>query len=267
MIHVIVCGAAGRMGRQLSNWILDSDDLELVGATERPDHPAIGKDTGTALGREPLHIPVADDLASIIQKADVVLDFTTPASTLKNAQISGEAGKAMVVGTTGFSPKEVTQFRALVTGIPCVMAPNYSVGVNLLFKLVEEAARILGDSYDVEIIEVHHHFKKDAPSGTAKRLGEAAAKGLGRSLDEVGIYGREGLVGERTKEEIGIHAVRAGDIVGDHTVLFAGTGERVELIHRASSRDPLAMGALRAVRFVVEAPPGLYDMGDVLGIK
>lgn len=267
MIHIIVCGAAGRMGTRLSNWILDSDDLKLVGATERPGHRVIGKDIGSVIGREALRIPVVDDLASVIQSADVVLDFTTPSSTLNHARIAGEAGTAMVVGTTGFSPEELIQFKAFVAGIPCVMAPNYSMGVNLLFKLVEEAARILGDSYDVEIVEMHHHFKKDAPSGTAKRLGEAAARGLQRNLAEVAVYGREGMVGERTKEEIGIHAVRAGDLAGDHMVLFASTGERVELIHRASSRDPFVMGALRAVRFVVNAQPGQYDMGDVLGIK
>ncbi|MFH1007817.1 MAG: 4-hydroxy-tetrahydrodipicolinate reductase, partial [Candidatus Latescibacterota bacterium] len=183
------------------------------------------------------------------------------------ARICGAMGKPMVVGTTGWSAAQLAQFKEAVQEIPCVFAPNYSVGVNLLFKLVEEAARILGDEYDVEIVEAHHRLKKDAPSGTALGLAEAAARGLDRNLEEVAVYGRKRMVGARTQNEIGIHAVRAGDIVGEHTVLFGGIGERIELAHRAGSRDTFAQGALRAARFAAKASAGLYDMRDVLGLK
>ena len=267
MIHVIVCGIAGRMGGRLARLISESEDLELVGGTERAGHATIGEDIGAVLGRRAIGVKVTDDLRRFVQRGNVVVDFTTPAATLKAARICGEMGTEMVVGTTGWSGEQRSQFEEAVKGIPCVFAPNYSVGVNVLFKLAEEAARILGEGYDMEIVEAHHHFKKDAPSGTAMGLAQAAAKGLNRNLDEVAVYGREGIVGERRKEEIGIHAIRAGDMVGEHTVLFGGIGERIELVHRAQSRDTFAQGALRAVRFVVKASPGLYDMGDVLGIK
>ena len=267
MIHVIVCGIAGRMGGRLARLVSESEDLELVGGTERPGHMALGEDIGTVLGGKATGTQVTDDLRRIVQRGDVVIDFTAPAATVEAARVCGAAGKAMVVGTTGWSGEQRAQFEEAVKGIPCVFAPNYSVGVNLLFKLVEEAARILGEGYDVEIVEAHHHLKKDAPSGTAIGLAQAAARGLNRNLDEVAVYGREGMVGERRKEEIGIHAIRAGDMVGEHTVLFGGIGERIELVHRAQSRDTFAQGALRAVRFVVKASPGLYNMGDVLGIK
>jgi len=255
------------MGGRLARLISDSEDLELVGGTERAGHAAVGEDVCAVLGGNATGTQVTDDLRRIVERSDVVVDFTAPAATVEAARLCGAVGKAMVVGTTGWSGEQQVQFEAAVQGIPCVLAPNYSVGVNLLFKLVEEAARILGEGYDVEIVEAHHHFKKDAPSGTAVGLAQAAARGLHRNLDEVAVYGREGIVGERRTEEIGIHAIRAGDMVGDHTVLFGGIGERIELVHRAQSRDTFAQGALRAVRFVAKAPPGLYDMGDVLGIK
>lgn len=255
------------MGGRLARLISECEDLELVGGTERPGHAMVGEDIGAVLGGKTTGMKVTDDLRRFVERGDVVIDFTAPEATVEAARICGEMGKAMVVGTTGWSGEQQTQFEEAVQGIPCVLAPNYSVGVNVLFKLVEEAARILGEGYDVEIVEAHHHFKKDAPSGTALGLAQAAAVGLNRNLDEVAVYGREGMVGQRRKEEIGIHAIRAGDIVGEHTVLFGGIGERVELVHRAQSRDAFAQGALRAVRFVVKAPPGLYDMGDVLRIN
>ena len=267
MINLIVCGAAGRMGRRLISLISDAEDLALVGATERPGHDAIGSDAGTVAGTAEQGVPVADDLGPILDRCDAVINFTAPEATLDASAIAGETGKAMVVGTTGMSPEQLVQFKRNVAPIACVFAPNFSVGVALLLELVEEAARRLGDGYDIEVIESHHHFKKDAPSGTALVLARAAAAGRSWDLDAVATYGREGLVGERPKEEIGIHAIRAGDIVGEHTVMFGGTGEQVLFVHRAQSRDTFAAGALRAAQFAVDATPGLYDMRDVLGLK
>ena len=255
------------MGRRLSALTLQSEDLRLVGGTEAAGSPAVGQDMGTLAGLGPTGVVAVGSLDGIIASGDVVVDFTTPESTLESAGIAAGNGKAMVVGTTGLSAEQTAQFKETVSRIACVYAPNYSVGVNLLFKLAKEAAQTLGPSFDVEITEAHHRFKKDAPSGTARRLAEAAAQGLSRDIEQVGVYGRKGMTGERTAEEIGIHAVRAGDIVGDHTVLFGGIGERIELTHRAQSRDTFAMGALRAIRFVAEAPVGLYDMQDVLGLR
>ncbi len=267
MIKTVVYGVAGRMGRRLASLIAESDDIELVGATEARTNPAVGKDVGELIGLGRLGITVACNLEEVIQHTDVVVDFTTPEASLAAARIYASVGKAAVVGTTGFSDQQLAVFRETVAAVPCVFSPNFSVGVNLLFKLVEEAAGTLGEGFDVEIVESHHRFKKDAPSGTAKRLAQIAASALGYDFDQVAVYGRKGLTGERKRSQIGIHAVRAGDIVGEHTVLFGGVGERIELSHRASSRDAFAQGALRAVRFVVEAKPGLYDMMDVLGLN
>ena len=267
MINVIVCGAAGRMGMRLISLVAGAEDLKLVGATERTGHDAIGRDAGTVAGAGELDVPVVEDLRSVVDRCDAVINFTAPEGTMDAAAIVGAAGKAMVVGTTGMSPEQLTRFKENVALIACVFAPNFSVGVALLLTLVEEAARRLGEGYDIEVIESHHHFKKDAPSGTALALARAAAAGRSWDLDFVGTYGREGMVGERPGEEIGIHAIRAGDIVGEHTVLFGGIGEQVQLVHRAQSRDTFAVGALRAVRFAVNARAGLYDMRDVLGLK
>lgn len=259
------------MGGRLARLIRASEGLELVGGTERPGHALIGEDLSVVIRANLTWTPrfpsVVDDLSHIVEGSDVVVDFTAPPATIKAGRICGEAGRAMVVGTTGWVGEQRSQFEKAVGFIPCVLAPNYSVGVTLLSKLVEEAARILGDEYDVEILEAHHRFKKDAPSGTALGLGEAAAKGLELNLADVVVYRRAGIVGQRSRKEIGIHSIRAGDIVGEHTVLFGGIGERVELAHKAQSRDTFAQGALRAARFVAKASPGLYDMGDVLGIK
>lgn len=268
MIKIIVCGASGRMGKRLVSLILESDDLKLVGATEYIGSPSIGKDAGEIAGIGSTGVRIVDDLSSIVSGADVIIDFTMPEATLGISRVAGgQAKKAMVVGTTGLSPEQLSQFKQNVLGIPCVHSPNYSVGVNLLFKLVSEAAKILGDGYDVEIIEAHHRLKKDAPSGTAVKLAEVVAQALGRDLSQDAVYGRKGIVGERKQKEIGVLAVRAGDIVGDHTVIFGGIGERIELVHRAQSRDTFAQGALRAVRFVAKASPGLYNMADVLGVR
>ena len=267
MIETVVYGVAGRMGRRLASLITESSDIELVGATECRTNPAVGKDIGELIGLGKLGITVVPALEEIIRCADVVVDFTTPEASLAAAKVYISAGKAAVVGTTGFSDQQLARFRKAISAVPCVFSPNFSVGVNLLFKLVEEAARTLGEDFDIEIVESHHRFKKDAPSGTAKQLAQIAASARGYDFDQAAVYGRKGLTGERKRDQIGIHAVRAGDSVGEHTVLFGGMGERIELSHWASSRDAFAQGALRAVRFVARAKPGLYDMMDVLGLK
>ena len=267
MANVVVSGVAGRMGQRLANLSIASPDLELVGGTEYSGHEVIGKDIGEVVGSRHLDIAVVDDLGDALEEAQVVTVFTSPEATLVDAALCSEHGVGMVVGTTGFSAAQLGEFYRLVANIPCVFAPNFSTAMNVLFKLVEAAARILGDDYDVEVIEAHHRLKVDAPSGSALRLAEAAAAGMERNLKEVVVHGREGVVGARTQKEIGMHALRAGDIAGDHTVLFGGPGEYIELRHHATSRDAFALGALRAVRFAAQAEAGLYDMGDVLGIK
>jgi 4-hydroxy-tetrahydrodipicolinate reductase len=261
-MRVVVCGIAGRMGQRLGNLILDSDDLELVGATERPEHEALGRDAGEVLGRGACGFTVTDTVATA--QADVVIAFTSPESTLVDATACAATGTSMVVGTTGFTPEQLAQFHSTVAAIPCVFAPNFSTAMNVLFKLVEQAASILGDDYDVEVLEAHHRHKVDAPSGTALRLAEQAAAGLQRSLPDVVVHGREGVTGARSTKEIGMHAMRLGDVAGDHSVFFGAAGEFLELRHHATSRDAFALGALRAARFASAAKPGLYDMGDVL---
>ncbi|MBN1255411.1 MAG: 4-hydroxy-tetrahydrodipicolinate reductase [Deltaproteobacteria bacterium] len=267
MIKAIVIGAAGRMGRMIVNAIQNSDGITCAGAIEIPGHPSQGQDVGVLAGVGELGVTIEDNLKSVIQQGAVVIDFTTAEASLKNMEIAAQHHTPMVVGSTGFSSEQLEQARKLSKGFPCCLAPNMSVGVNLMFKIVEEITRTLGDDYDVEIVEAHHRMKKDAPSGTALRLGEVAARGLGRNWAEVGVYGRKGLIGERSKEEIGIQVIRAGDIVGEHTVIFGGMGERLEVTHRAHTRDTLARGAVRAAKWVVEQKAGLYDMGDVLGLK
>lgn len=268
MIKVMICGIGGQMGGRLAHLSLQSDDLRIVAGVEAAGHPGVGKDVGEVIGARRLDAPVVDDIAKVIDRGDVVLAFTAPPEgTVTASEVVGKAGKAMVVGTTGMSDAQLSAFKKNVANIPCVFASNYTAGVTILTRLVEEAARILGDACDVEVVEMHHHFKKDAPSGTALTLADAAARGLERNLKEVAVYGREGIVGARKREEIGIHAVRGGDIVGDHTVMFIGSGERIEFVHRVQSRDAFASGALRAVRFAVKAKTGLYGMRDVLGIQ
>jgi 4-hydroxy-tetrahydrodipicolinate reductase len=267
MVKVVICGIAGRMCGRIAHLVQEADDLEITGGVEAPGNAAVGRDVGEVIGSGHLGLHVVDDLETVIGRADVVVVFTAPPEgTLDAAKVAGKAGKAMVVGTTGMSAEQLETFEGAAAGAPCVFAPSFSVGVTVLTKLVEEAAKIMGDDYDVEIVEAHHHFKTDAPSGTALALGRAAAAGLGRDLDKVGLYGRHGDVGARTGKEIGIHAVRAGDLAGEHTVIFGGTGEVIQFVHRAQSRDSYATGTLRAVRFAAGASPGLYNMRDVLGI-
>jgi 4-hydroxy-tetrahydrodipicolinate reductase len=266
MIRAVVTGAAGRMAGRILALAKAAGDFQIVGATERSGHGAVGLDAGEVAGIGSLGVKVADDLSSVIPGADVVIDFTAPEASLAHLRTASGAGVAIVVGTTGLTKAHLEEARRLATRMPCVISPNMSVGVNVLFTVLKEVARTLGDEYDVEIVEAHHHFKKDAPSGTALKMAQVIAEALGRDLEQVGVYGRKGLVGERPKAQIGVHTVRAGDIVGEHTVLFGGVGERIEITHRAHSRDNFARGALRAARFVVRASKGLYDMADVLGL-
>ncbi len=267
MIKVIVAGAAGRMGCRLVSLIKDSTALTLAGAVEGKGHHAIGEDAGETAGCGRVSVPITDDLSALLDRAEVVVDFSAPEATLDHLRIVAQHKRAMVIGTTGFSASELEELKSLARQVPCVCSPNMSVGVNLIYKVISEMAKTLGDDYDIEVIEAHHRLKKDAPSGTALKIAEVLAKAVSRDLNQVAVYARKGLIGERKKKEIGIQTIRAGDIVGDHTILFGGMGERIEVTHRASSRDTFAIGALRAARWVVRQPPGLYDMMDVLSLK
>jgi 4-hydroxy-tetrahydrodipicolinate reductase len=264
-MKVAVAGAGGRMGRILVEMILDAKDLTLAGAIEASGHPAIGEDAAGARGAS--GVRVSADAAAVVAGAECVIDFSAPAATLAHLELCARSRVPMVIGTTGFSAEQGERITAASGRIPVVMAPNMAVGVNVVFKLAETAARVLGDAYDVEIIEAHHRHKVDAPSGTALRLGEIVAQALGRDFSRSAAHGRHGNTGERDPKAIGFHAVRGGDIVGEHTVMFAGEGERVELIVRSTSRATYATGALRACRFLRGRPAGLYDMQDVLGLR
>ena len=266
MRRVAIAGAAGRMGRTLIQAVVEDDAFALGAAVERPGLSLVGTDAGELASVGRLNVPVVDSLAEVADEFDVLIDFTIPAATLQAVDICRTAGKQVVVATTGIDSAGVAAIRAAAENIAIVMAPNMSVGVNLVFRLVEQAARVLGDDADIEIIDAHHRHKIDAPSGTAMRLGQIVADTLGRNLEDVAVYGREGETGARDRRTIGFETIRAGDIVGEHTVLFGGTGERVEITHRANSRMNFARGALRAARFLQDKPTGLFDMQDVLGL-
>jgi 4-hydroxy-tetrahydrodipicolinate reductase len=267
MHNVIVAGAAGRMGKRIVQMVHQNPETTLTGAFERPDHPEIGRDAGTVAGITELDVPIASSLEAAMGQGEVLIDFTTPESTLANIRLIASKGLAMVIGTTAVKGEMLAELESLAANIRCVFAPNMSVGVNVMFKIAGEMARILGNDYDMEILEAHHRLKKDAPSGTAMRLAQVLADAVGRDLEKVGIYERKGMIGERTDEEIGIQTWRAGDITGEHTVMFGGIGERLELTHRAHNRDNFARGAVRAALWVVDQPKGLYDMQDVLGLR
>ncbi|MDM8546678.1 4-hydroxy-tetrahydrodipicolinate reductase [Candidatus Venteria ishoeyi] len=266
MIRIAVTGAAGRMGRSLIAACQDTEGLALSAAIEHPEHAMLGMDVGDMLGVEKLGVTLVSDLASVVNDFDVLIDFTRPATTLENLTLCKDAGKQMVIGTTGLSDVDKQQLQAAAEQIAIVFAPNMSVGVNLTFKLLKIAAEILGDQVDIEIIEAHHRHKVDAPSGTALRMGEVVAEALGRDLKDCAVYGREGQTGERERKTIGFETIRAGDIVGEHTVMFADIGERVEITHKASSRMTFANGAVRAAKWLQAQPQGLFDMQDVLGL-
>ena len=267
MIKAVVAGASGRMGKRLVALLRESGDFQVVGATERKDHPNLGRDAGEVAGVGPIGVTIMNAIDKALPGAQVLLDFTSPVAAMGDLEATGQAGVAAVVGTTGLSPSDLARVRELSKKIPIMQSPNMSVGVNVLYGVLAQVAKSLGDGYDIEVIEAHHHFKKDSPSGTADKMAQVLAEALGRDLRKVGVYGRHGIVGERTREEIGVHAIRAGDIVGEHTILFGGMGERIEITHRAHSRDNFAHGALRAARWIVGKPAGLYDMLTVLGLK
>ncbi len=267
MTKVIIAGAAGRMGRRIGFMIYEHPGLEVAAGFERSDSPDIGRDMGELGGYGTVNIAVAEGLDSVIDRGDVIIDFTFHEATMQIARRAAEKNRAMVIGTTGLSPENLEELRQLTAHFPCVQAPNMAVGVNVLFKLAAKVASILGNDYDMEIFEAHHRMKKDAPSGTAMKLGEVMAEAVGREINDVGVFARHGIIGERSDREIGLQTIRAGDIVGEHTVYFAGAGERLELTHRAHSRDNFARGASLAAAWVVNQPNGLYTMFDVLGLQ
>jgi 4-hydroxy-tetrahydrodipicolinate reductase len=265
-LRIAIAGASGRMGRTLIEAVSQSDDCVLAAALDVTGSQWQGKDAGDLIGL-PCGVRILDDIDTALAQADCLVDFTRPEGTLQHLEVCRRRGVHLVIGTTGFSVDGKQAIQAATREIPIVFAPNMAVGVNLVFRLLDMAARALNEGYDVEVIEAHHRHKVDAPSGTALRMGEVVAAALGRELSECAVYGREGHTGERPATQIGFATVRGGDIVGDHTVLFAGTGERVEISHKAASRMPYAMGALRAARFLRDRTSGLFDMQDVLGLR
>ncbi len=268
MRSIVIAGAAGRMGKRLIDLVNAQEEAQVVGALEYSEHPFLGRDAGEVAGIGLLDVPLVGSFVGLSScKADVMIDFTAPQATLANLEWAQTESVAMVIGTTGMSESEREQISLAAKKIPVVFAPNMSVGVNVLFKIAAEVAAILGEDFDVEILEAHHRLKKDAPSGTAVRLGEIVAETLGRDYPQDAVFARQGFTGERTQREIGMQTLRAGDIVGEHTVMFGGMGERLELIHRAHSRDNFAAGAVRAALWLEGRAPGLYDMQDVLGFR
>jgi 4-hydroxy-tetrahydrodipicolinate reductase len=265
-MKIAVAGASGRMGRMLIETIMNADDARLAGALDIPQSPALGSDPAAFLGK-PSSIAIESDLAKGLAGAELLIDFTRPEGTLKHVAYCAEHGIKMVIGTTGFDEAGKAAIAEAATKTAIVFAPNMSVGVNVTMKLLEMAAKSFSHGYDIEIIEAHHRHKVDAPSGTALKMGEVIADALGRDLKEVAVYAREGVTGERDPSSIGFATIRGGDIVGDHTVLFAGIGERIEITHKSASRVTYAHGSLRASRFLSEKKTGLYDMQDVLGLK
>jgi 4-hydroxy-tetrahydrodipicolinate reductase len=267
MTKVVVTGVAGRMGREIARLVQAAEGLTLSGAVERPG-PAVGQDIALAAGLgAPLGVLVQDSLEKALPGADVVIDFTIPEASVAHARLCAERGVAMVIGSTGFTPETKAEVLTASKKIPVVLSPNMSVGVNVLFELVKQAARTLGPGFDVEIVEIHHKHKRDAPSGTAVRLAEVAAEALGRTPEESFCFSRQGITGARPPEQIGVQTLRGGDVVGEHTVMFVAEGERVELIHRATSRAQFAGGAVRAAAWIAGKPAGCYDMQDVLGLR
>jgi 4-hydroxy-tetrahydrodipicolinate reductase len=265
-VRVAIAGAGGRMGRALLDAAASTDGIELGAALDLPGTAWAGRDAGD-LCANAQGVNVQTDVKAALANADVLIDFTRPEGTLAHVRACREAKRAIVIGTTGFAPAGLDEMRAAARDVAIVMAPNMSIGVNVMLRLVETAARALGPDYDAEVFEIHHKMKVDAPSGTALKLGEVAAKARGISLDEDGVFARHGNTGERKGGSIGFSVARGGDIVGDHTVFFAGPGERVEVTHRATSRATYAQGAMRAAKFLAGRAPGLYDMADVLGLK
>jgi len=265
-LRIAIAGASGRMGRMLVEAVLDAPDLALSGALDVAGSPLLGQDAGAFLGRA-TGVAISDDLDAVLAASQVLIDFTRPEGTLHHLQACAGRGVALVIGTTGFSAADKAAIGAAAQRIPVFMSPNMSVGVNVVMRLIEQAAKAFSHGYDIEIIEAHHRNKIDAPSGTALKMGEVVASALGRNLADNAVFGREGVTGVRDPSTIGFATVRGGDIIGDHTVLFAGIGERIEITHKSSSRATYAQGSLRAARYLAHSGPGLYDMNDVLGLN
>jgi len=266
-MKVVVSGAAGRMGRAILKTLFEEDGLDLAAALEKSGHPLLETDAGALVACEACGIELSCGLREALCSAEAVIDFTYPEGTLATLREAVAQGRPLVIGTTGFSEAQKREIQEASKKIPLVLSPNMSVGVNLMFKLIADTAKVLGESYDIEICEIHHRMKKDAPSGTAVRMGEVAAEARGTSLVDVGRFARHGNIGARKPGEIGLQTLRGGDVVGEHTVTFAGPGERIELVHRAHNRNNFARGALMAARWIIDKKPGRYDMMDVLNLK
>jgi len=266
MADVVVAGAAGRMGSRLVALLQPESELRLVAALEAPGHAALGRDAGESAGVGRLGIPIGADVDAALGRDRILIEFSVPEASLAHVREVARHGGRAVIGTTGFTAAQREELARIGTSIPLLVSPNMSVGVNVAFKVLADMARMLGDEYDVEIVETHHRFKKDAPSGTALRMAEVVATALGRDLAKTAVYDRHDKLAERARKEIGMAALRSGDVVGEHTVVFGSLGERIELTHRAHSRDNFARGALRGTRFIATARPGLYSMQDVLGL-
>ena len=266
MIKVVVTGAYGRMGSRILKLLLNEKGIEVVGATERHGHPSLGNDAGEVVGEKRINVSLSESLEVSASQADVIVDFTSPQASINHVKYASMTGKPMVIGTTGFSSKEQKELETLARQFPCVISPNMSIGVNVMFEISKQLAQLLGNEFDIEIIEAHHRKKVDSPSGTAIKLGEIVADASGREFKSAAKFERYGHIGERKPNEIGIQTIRGGDIVGEHTIMFCGLGERLELTHKALNRDIFARGAIHALRWVVGKPPGIYSMKDVMGI-
>lgn len=266
MMKIAIAGATGRMGKMLIEAVLNSSDAQLVGALEHAACPQLGEDAGAFLGKK-TGVMISADIAQVLANAEYLIDFTRPEGTMAHLAVAQTTGTKMIIGTTGLSSEQIASLKKASSQLAIVFAPNMSVGVNATFKLLEIAAKMLNQGYDIEIIEAHHRHKVDAPSGTALKMGEVIAESLGENLNDIAVYAREGHTGERKEGSIGFATIRGGDIVGDHTVLFAGDGERIEISHKSSSRQSYAQGSLRAARFLQNQTTGLYDMQDVLGLR
>ena len=267
MTKVVVTGAAGRMGTQIVRLVRHTPGLALHGAVDRPGNPLVGQDAAALAALPPAGVAIGDDLVKALAGADVVIDFTSHEASARHAELCAQAGVALVIGSTGFTPDAKARVAAAAKRIPVVLSPNMSVGVNVVADLVRQAAKVLGADYDVEVVEIHHKKKRDAPSGTALMLAEVAANALGRDPAEALAFSRHGILGERPPWQIGVQTLRGGDVVGEHTVFFFGEGERVEITHRATSREQFARGAIRAAQWLAGKPAGLYAMADVLGLR
>jgi len=267
MINTIICGAAGRMGRANTAVFHEDKNVKIVGAIEKKDSKYIGSDAGNVAGIDNIGIKISSNLDEVISNSDVIIDFTNVETTLNTLEILKKYKKSIVIGTTGFTENQVLEIKNYSREFPVLLSPNMSQGVNVLFYIVKEAAKLLGNSFEAEILEIHHDQKKDAPSGTAIQFGNIIAETKGKILEDIVVCGRKGLIGERNKDEIGIMSIRIADVVGEHSIIFGGPGERIEVIHKCSSRKNFASGALRAAKFIADKKNGFYSMKDVLGIK